>query len=52
MATLTLLKTLTVESLSNTGTFPGLPNTAWLLHCVIPAHAYRHMEILHQRYGP
>lgn len=49
-ATISLLKSLTKESLKNQGTFRGRPNSALVSACIIPAHVAHHIRILHERY--
>ncbi len=50
-ATISLLKSLTMESLQNEGIFKNRPNTALVAACIIPAHVGHHINILHERYG-
>ena len=49
-ATISLLKSLTEESLNNHGTFRDRPNSALVSSCIIPAHVVHHIRILHERY--
>ena len=50
-ATISLLRSLTKESLQNEGTFMNHPNTALVAACIIPAHVGHHINVLHERYG-
>lgn len=50
-ATVSLLKSLTKDSLKNQGTFRGRPNSALVAACIIPAHVAHHIYVLHERYG-
>jgi hypothetical protein len=49
-STISLLKSLTPESLQNEGTFKNRPNTALEVACIIPAHVNHHINVLHERY--
>jgi hypothetical protein len=50
-ASISLLRSLTKNSLQNEGTFRNRPNKALLAACIIPAHVGHHINVLHERYG-
>lgn len=50
-ASISLMRSLTKESLHNEGTFRNRPNTALVAACVIPAHVGHHINVLRERYG-
>lgn len=50
-ASISLLRSLTKDSLRNEGTFRNRPNTALVAACIIPAHVGHHIHVLHERYG-
>jgi hypothetical protein len=50
-ASISMLKSLTKETLQNEGTFKNRPNKAIVAACIIPAHVGHHLHILHDRYG-
>jgi len=50
-ASISLMRSLTKESLQNEGTFRNRPNKALVAACIIPAHVGHHINVLHERYG-
>lgn len=49
-ATISLLRSLSEDSLNNEGIFKSRPNSALDIACIIPAHVYHHIHVLHERY--